>query len=93
MEPSSINGFSDLCAKLVARFSTSILAKKSSRKLFGVTQQIGKSTRAYLKRFSEAILKVKELLELVAFEALIRGVREHTLWKNFMLYPTKTCLR
>jgi hypothetical protein len=77
----------------VARFSTSILAKKSSTKLFSVIQQIGESTRAYLKRFSEEILKVKELLEPVAFEALIRGVREHALWKNFMIYPIKTCSR
>jgi hypothetical protein len=77
----------------VPRFSTSIPAKKSSTKLFGVIQQIGESTRTYLKRFSEEILKVEELLEPVAFEALIRGVREHALWKNFMLYPTKTCSR
>jgi hypothetical protein len=45
--------------------------------LFGVTQQEGEFTRAYLKRFDEEMLKVEELLEQVALEALIRGAREH----------------
>jgi hypothetical protein len=37
--------------------------------LFGFTQSNDESTRAYLKRFNEEMLKVDELLELVAFEA------------------------
>jgi hypothetical protein len=45
--------------------------------LFGVTQQEGEFTRTYLKRFNEKMLKVEELLEQVALEALIRRVREH----------------
>jgi hypothetical protein len=45
--------------------------------LFGVTQQKDEFTRAYLKRFNEEILKVEELLEQVALEALIIRVREH----------------
>jgi len=47
--------------------------------LFGVTQQEGKSTRVYLKRFNEEMLKMEELLELVALKALIRGVRDYAL--------------
>jgi hypothetical protein len=38
LEPGSIKRFSNLCAKLVIRFSTNIHAKKSFIKLFGVTQ-------------------------------------------------------
>jgi hypothetical protein len=38
MKLGSIASFSDLCAKLVTRFSTDILAKKSSTELFGITQ-------------------------------------------------------
>jgi hypothetical protein len=79
LEPSFIKGFGNLYAKLVACFSTSIFAKKSSMNLFGVTQQEGKSTRVYLNRFNEEMLKMEELLELVALEALIRGVRDYAL--------------
>jgi len=77
LELSFIKGFGNLYAKLAACFSTSIPAKKSSMNLFSVTQQEGKSTWVYLKRFN--MLKMEELLELVALEALIRGVREYAL--------------
>jgi hypothetical protein len=36
----------------MARFSTSILARKSTIKLFRITWVEDKSTRAYLKRFN-----------------------------------------
>jgi transcription initiation factor IIF auxiliary subunit len=42
--------FSDLGAKLVARFSTNIPAKKISMELFGITQQKGESTPDILKK-------------------------------------------
>jgi len=77
LEPNSIEGLRDLYTKLAVRFSTSIPINKSSMELFGVTQQEGEFTRAYLKRFDEEMLKVEELLEQVALEALIRGAREH----------------
>jgi len=77
LEPSSIEGFSDFCTKLVARFSTNIAIKKSSIKLFGVAQQEGESTQMYLKRFNEEMIKVEKLFESVALEVLIRGAREH----------------
>jgi len=40
------------------------------------------STRTYLKMFNEEMLKVKDLIEQVASEALINAVREKTLWKE-----------
>ena len=40
------------------------------------------STRTYLKMFNEKMLKVKDLIEQVASEALINAVREKTLWKE-----------
>jgi hypothetical protein len=44
-----------------------------------LTQQEGKSTQTYLKRFNEEMLNVEELLELVALETLIKRVREHVI--------------
>jgi hypothetical protein len=59
---SSIDEFSDLYAKLVAHFNTSISTKKSFTKLFIVIQQKSKSTRASLKRFNDEMFKVEGLL-------------------------------
>jgi hypothetical protein len=63
----------------VTYFNTNIPTKKSSTKLFGVTQQEGESTQTYLKRFNENMYKVEKLIELIALEALMRGVREHVI--------------
>jgi hypothetical protein len=57
----------------MACLSISIPAKKSSTKLFGITQIKDKSTRVYLKRFDEEMLKVEDLIKLIASKALISG--------------------
>jgi hypothetical protein len=75
-------GFRDLHAKLVSRFNTNIPTKKSSTKLFGITQAGRESTQAYLKRFNEDMLKVEELIKPLDPEALIRGVKECSLWRD-----------
>jgi hypothetical protein len=90
LEPNSIEGFSDLCAKLVARFSTSIPTKKTFTKLFSVAWQEGESTQVYLRRFNTEMLKVKELIEPVALEALKRRVREHVLWRKLYVLPDRS---
>jgi hypothetical protein len=59
--------------------------KKSSTKLFRVTQDEKDSTQAYMKRFNEEMLQVEDLLEPTAGEALIKGVRSEELWKQ--LHP------
>jgi len=71
----SIEEFSDLCSKLVAHFSTTILSKRIFIELFGVTQLEGESTRVYLKRFKEKMLKFENFLELVTSKTLINEVR------------------
>ncbi|KAL9398735.1 hypothetical protein Peur_007696 [Populus x canadensis] len=38
--------------------------------------------RAYMKRFNEEMLKLEDLIELIALEALSSGVREKHLWKE-----------
>ena len=61
------------CVKLMACLSMSIPAKKSSTKLFGITQIEDESTRVYLKRFDVEMLKVEDLIKHIASEALING--------------------
>lgn len=41
--------------------------------------------RAYLKRFNNKMLKVKELIKPMAFEALMGGVKGKALWKEYAL--------
>ena len=60
----------------MACLSMSIPAKKSSTKLFGITQIEDESTRVYLKRFDVEMLKVEDLIKHIASEALINGQKE-----------------
>jgi hypothetical protein len=39
------------------------------------------------------MLKVKKLLELVALEALIRGVREHVIQRKLYTLPDRSLLK
>jgi hypothetical protein len=71
--------FLDLYNKLIARFSNNISIKKSLTELVSITQLKGESVRAYLKRFNEKMLKVENLLELMAIKALISGINNYSL--------------
>jgi hypothetical protein len=55
------------------------MLKKNSTDLFCVAQQEEGFTRAYLKRFNEKMFKVKELIEPMTIQALIRRVSEHAI--------------
>jgi hypothetical protein len=46
-----------------------------------------------LKRFGEDILKVEELLESIALKTLIRGVREHVIWRKLYALPDISLLK
>jgi hypothetical protein len=59
-----------------------ISAKTSSIELFKITQAKDEFIRTYLKGFNEEMLKVEDLIKLVASEALISWVREKTLWRE-----------
>jgi hypothetical protein len=39
------------------------------------------------------MLKVKELFESIALEALIKGVNEHTLWRKIYILPDRNLLK
>jgi uncharacterized protein YeaO (DUF488 family) len=66
---------------LILHFSLSIPAKKKiySTELFSIIQLEKKRFGAYLKRFSEEMLKVKNLLELMAIEALINEIHNYSI--------------
>jgi len=93
LKSGSILSFQDLYAKLVTRFSTNIHTKKSSTELFGIIQGEKESTQAYLRRFNKEMLRVEDLLEPIACEALIKGVRSEELWKQLHPVQNRTLLR
>jgi hypothetical protein len=77
----------------VTHFNTSIPTKKSFTELFGITQVKDGSTRTYLKRFNEEMLKVENLIKSVAFKALISRVKEKALWKKLYALPDRRLLK
>ena len=56
--------FNNLCIKLVACFSTSILARNSSTELFGITEVKDEFLRVYLKHSTRKCLRLKSWLNL-----------------------------
>ena len=74
----------------MARFNTSIPTKKTSTELFSEAEQESESTRAYLRRFNVEMLKVEELIEPIVSEALIKGVKEHVLWRELYVLPYRS---
>jgi hypothetical protein len=46
-----------------------------------------------LKRFNDEMLKVKELLESIALEILIKGVNKYTLWRKIYILPERNLLK
>lgn len=64
LELDPIFDFTDMCAKFVAHFSTSILVKKKAQlSSFVIIPWENESTRAYLKMFNDKIIKVEDLVE------------------------------
>jgi len=51
------------------------------------------STQTYLKRFDEEMLEVKELIEPIAFEDLISGVKGWALWEELYALPNRSLLK
>jgi hypothetical protein len=45
------------------------------------------------KEFNEKMLKVKKLIEPVAFKAIISGVKRRSLWKELYALPKKILLK
>lgn len=93
LKPHSIMSFYNLYVKLVWRFSIVKPSKRSLIELFGVTQLGEESTKVYLKRFNEEMLKIEKLIQLVALEALINGVNEHFLWNNLYALSNRILLK
>jgi hypothetical protein len=64
LELESILHFHNLISKIISHFSTNISTKKSTIKLFAITQREDESTKAYLQRFNKEMIWIKSLNSL-----------------------------
>ncbi|GMN75299.1 hypothetical protein TIFTF001_056402 [Ficus carica] len=63
-------------------YSVHIQSGKTTKDLWGVVQGPHESLRAYIKRFSKAISEISGLDDGTAREALKKGLRHKSLFKN-----------
>ncbi|XP_057528222.1 uncharacterized protein LOC130806967 [Amaranthus tricolor] len=80
----SIHNFVQLEGKFLGHFIASRRQEKSNFHLLSITQLEGESISSYLKKFHEAVLKVTDLEESVALNALINGMKAQRLKFQFV---------
>ncbi|GMN70114.1 hypothetical protein TIFTF001_039157 [Ficus carica] len=75
LPPESIDSFDELSLEFMRSYSVHIQSGKTTKDLWGVVQGLHESLRAYIKRFSKAILEISGLDDGTAREALKKGLR------------------
>ncbi|GMN19954.1 hypothetical protein TIFTF001_047019 [Ficus carica] len=78
----SIDSFDELSFEFMRSYSVHIQSGKTTKDLWGVIQGPHESLRAYIKRFSKAISEISGLDDGTAREALKKGLRHRSLFKN-----------
>ncbi|GMN59680.1 hypothetical protein TIFTF001_028769 [Ficus carica] len=82
LPPESIDSFDELSLEFMRSYSVHIQSGKTTKDLWGVIQGPHESLRAYIKRFSKAISEISGLDDGTAREALQKGLRHRSLFKN-----------
>ncbi|GMN20277.1 hypothetical protein TIFTF001_043053, partial [Ficus carica] len=78
----SIDSFDELSLEFMRSYSVHIQSGKTTNDLWGVIRGPHESLRAYIKRFSKAILEISRLDDGTAREALKKGLKHRSLFKN-----------
>ena len=78
----SIDSFNELSLEFMRSYSVHIQSGKTTKDLWGVIQGPHESLRAYIKRFGKAISEISGLDDDMAREALKKGLRHKSLFKN-----------
>jgi len=82
LPPESIDSFDELSLEFMRSYSVHIHSGKTTKDLWSVVQGPHESLRAYIKRFSKAISEISGLEDGTAREALKKGLRHKSLFKN-----------
>ncbi|GMN65353.1 hypothetical protein TIFTF001_034423 [Ficus carica] len=80
--PESIDSFDELSLEFMRSYSVHIQSEKTTKDLWAVVQGPYESLCAYIKRFSKAISEISGLDDGTAREALKKGLRHKSLFKN-----------
>ncbi|GMN32802.1 hypothetical protein TIFTF001_041790 [Ficus carica] len=82
LPPESIDSFDEPSLEFIRSYSVHIQSGKTTKDLWGVIQGPHESLRAYIKRFSKAISEISGLDDGTGREALKKGLRHRSLFKN-----------
>ncbi|GMN28780.1 hypothetical protein TIFTF001_041222 [Ficus carica] len=82
LHPESIDSFDELSFEFMRSYSVHIQFGKTTKDLWGVVQGPHESLRAYIKRFNKAISEIYGLDDGTTREALKKGLRHKSLFKN-----------
>ncbi|GMN62683.1 hypothetical protein TIFTF001_031758 [Ficus carica] len=82
LSPESIDSFDELSLEFMRSYFVHIQSGKTTKDLWSMIQGPHDSLRAYIKRFSKAISEISGLDDGTTREALKKGLRHTSLFKN-----------
>ena len=85
-----MSSFDDLAEQFRTRFVTNIPPAKSIHDLRVCRQEANKSLRSYLYRFNKIVMRIQNLSDETAIEALKNGTRLGRLKDDILVYEPST---
>ncbi|XP_043710280.1 uncharacterized protein LOC122659208 [Telopea speciosissima] len=85
LKPNSIRSFTEPAKAFVSSFQSSVKQKKTAANLLAVKQRPDESIQDYITRFNGKALEIKDLDDVMSFNALHNGVTNHDLVKSLAL--------
>ncbi|XP_043705242.1 uncharacterized protein LOC122655065 [Telopea speciosissima] len=85
LEPHSLANFVDLGRAFLAHFMSSRVHKKIAANILAIKQRTNESIRDFLIRFNKEALEVRNLDQIVKFQALRSGIRDVELKKSLIM--------
>ncbi|GMN58181.1 hypothetical protein TIFTF001_027277 [Ficus carica] len=82
LPPESIDSFDEISLEFMKSYSVHIQSGKTTKDLWGMVQGPHESLRTYIKCFSKVISEISGLDDGTAREALKKGLRHKSLFKN-----------
>ncbi|XP_043725732.1 uncharacterized protein LOC122672302 [Telopea speciosissima] len=90
LKPNLICSLIELAKAFVSRFQNSVKQNKMAANLLAVKQRSDESIRDYITRFNAKSLKIKDLDDAMAFNALHNEITNHDLVKSLALDSVMT---
>ncbi|XP_043699977.1 uncharacterized protein LOC122650646 [Telopea speciosissima] len=85
LRPRSLTNFVELGRAFLAHFVSSRIHKKTTANLLAIKQCPDESTRDFLTRFNKEALEVRNLVQIMKFQALCSGIRDVELKRSLIM--------